>query len=446
MRRILFVAYHFPPVGGAGVQRNAKFARYLPEFGYESLVVTGAGTASGRWTPSDRTLNADVPAGTEVRRLPGPEPTGSSGWRGRSERWLGVRTPWQRWLIDGIVAAGREAADEFDLIYAGMAPYESAEAAARLARELGKPWVADLQDPWALDEMWIYPTRLHHRREIARMRRLLATADAIVMNTPESARRVRDRFPELRLKTIVTIPNGFDSADFEGPEPERTDGAFRIVHTGYLHTELGRHHRRAALARRLLGGANGQVDILTRSHVFLLEAIEQLAPDMRDEIEVHLAGVLSDDDRETGGRSSAVRMLGYVPHAESVALLRSADLLFLPLHNLPEGVRLCIVPGKTYEYLASGRPILGAVPDGDARDLLERAGGAFVCRPPDSEAMARLIEAEVERRRAGVPSRPDRSEVLPAFERRHLTERLAGVFDGLLDGVASPGRAAVRAA
>src|SRR5262249_25393389 len=152
---------------------------------YESLVVTGPGDTAGRWTPADGTLNAEIPPGTEVRRVAGPEPGDNGGLRGRAERWLGAERPWSRWWIDGAVAAAREAAAGVDLIWAGMAPYETAEAAAQLARELGKPWVADLQDPWALDEMWIYPTRLHHRREISRMRRLLGSADAIVMNTPE---------------------------------------------------------------------------------------------------------------------------------------------------------------------------------------------------------------------------------------------------------------------
>jgi hypothetical protein len=70
-------------------------------------------------------------------------------------------------------------------------------------------------------------------------------------------------------------------------------------------------------------------------------------------------------------------MRSYVPPAESVALIRLADLLFLPMRDLPPGVRVTIVPGKTYEYLASRRPILAAVSDGDARDLLE-SGGAFL--------------------------------------------------------------------
>jgi glycosyltransferase involved in cell wall biosynthesis len=428
MRRILYLAYHFPPVGGAGVQRNAKFARYLPELGYAPVVVTGTGGEASRWTPTDETLRDDVPDGTEVHRLGGPEPGESCGWRSRGERWLGARTAWSRWWMREAAALGRELARDVDVVYAAMAPYETAEVAARIAHAAGKPWVADLQDPWALDEMMVYPSSLHRSLDAGRMRSVLATADAIVMNTPESAARVRLRFPELAGKLVFSIPNGFDAADFAGDLPERDDGAFRIVHTGYLHTELGRRNRRAGRVARLLGGTNGSVDIFTRSHVYLLEALDRLGA---AGVEVHLAGVLTATDRDYA-QHPAVRLRGYLPHAESVALIRSADLLFLPMHNLPRGERMSIVPGKTYEYLASGRPILAAVPDGDARDLLEEAGSARVCRPDDVDAMAEIVGAELERVRAGRPHRPPDDAVLERYERRRLTEQLAEVFDVVL--------------
>lgn len=46
MRKILCLAYHFPPIGGAGVQRYRSFANYLPQFGYEPVVVTGPETTT----------------------------------------------------------------------------------------------------------------------------------------------------------------------------------------------------------------------------------------------------------------------------------------------------------------------------------------------------------------------------------------------------------------
>jgi glycosyltransferase involved in cell wall biosynthesis len=442
MRRVLFLAYHFPPIGGGGVQRNAKFARYLPALGYEPVVVTGPGVVDDRWTPSDRTLNGQIGGTLEVHRLPGPEPPMSGGRRARAERWLGVEAPSARWWIDGAVETGRRVGADTDLIYCSLVPYETAEAVLRLADELRKPWVVDLQDPWALDEMWVYPSRVHRRRDLARMRECLARADAVVMNTPEAALRVEHRFPELRGRTVVSIPNGFDSSDFDRSAPARDDAVFRIVHTGTLHTDRGRRHRAGGAVKRLLGGAPLKVDILTRSHLYLLAAIDLLIarePALAAQIEVHLAGVMSDADRQVALQSPVSRLHGYLPHAQTIELIRSADLLFLPMQDLEPGARAGLVPGKTYEYLAAERPILGAVPDGDARDLLLEAGTGLVCRPSDVEAMARIISTEMQRVRRGGPSPPPNADVLARYERRGLTRDLAGVFDAVLGGAAGAG-------
>jgi glycosyltransferase involved in cell wall biosynthesis len=322
-------------------------------------------------------------------------------------------------------------------VYGSLVPYETAAPVARVAAKLHKPWVADLQDPWALDEMWLYPSGLHRRVDVRRMRQLLGRADAVVMNTPEAVERVRKAFPELRSRLVVSIPNGFDSADFNGDPTPRADGKFRIVHSGYLHTDTGLRTRQVAGFRKLLGGRYLPADLYTRSHVFLLEGLRQAVqedPSLADTVEVVLAGVATETDRRiAAGAAVEVRMPGYVSHGETVDLLRTGDLLFLPMHDLADGTRAGLVPGKTYEYLAAERPILAAVPDGDARDLLAAAGNAFLCRPSDSAAMARIVAQEVERWRRGDPPPVPDPDVLARYERRHLTEELAGVFDRVLD-------------
>jgi glycosyltransferase involved in cell wall biosynthesis len=434
-RRILYVAYHFPPYGGAGVQRNSKFVRYLREFGYEPIVLTGPGQAKDRWAPSDQTLKTDIPDDVDIVRVPGPEPPRAGGWKGRGERWLGRRSEWENWWTRNAVAAGTASRQTIDLIYVSLVPYSMNTAALELARRLDKPVVLDLQDPWALDEMWIYPSRLHRGLDLRRMRRALNMADAIVMNTPGSAKVVLDQFPELQDKLVVSIPNGFDSSDFAHAAAQQSDGRFRVVHSGYLHTDLGLQIRRTARVRKVLGGTVPGLDILTRSHVFLLEAVSQLIerrPDLAEVFEVHLLGALNETDKRVAAPYPFVQMHGYVPHAETIRLMTAADLLFLPMHNVPDGHRIPIVPGKTYEYLGSGRPILAAVPEGDARDLLAEAGNTRLCRPDDVEAMSRALLEELEKVRGGQrPAGPDPA-VVARFERRKLTSDLASTFDSLL--------------
>jgi len=157
-------------------------------------------------------------------------------------------------------------------------------------------------------------------------------------------------------------------------------------------------------------------------------------------VELHLAGVTSQADIDAVAGSSFVRMHGYVSHPESVALMRSADLLFLPMHDLPEGVRATIVPGKTYEYLAARRPILAAVPDGDARDILTRAGNALLTRPADIAAMRAAVASTARAWADGAPAAEPDAATVERFTYPRLAAELSEIFDRVVESAATVSR------
>jgi glycosyltransferase involved in cell wall biosynthesis len=153
-----------------------------------------------------------------------------------------------------------------------------------------------------------------------------------------------------------------------------------------------------------------------------------------DKLELVLVGEVSADDRklvEKSAVASSVRMLGYTNHTQSVAWLESADVLFLPLHTPLDGGPTLVVPGKAYEYLGSGRPILAMCPPGDMRDFVTQSrsgivtGGAVVVGA--AEALLTFYNAKREGRAVAEQDRA----VVERFERRELTRRLAGVLDEL---------------
>lgn len=437
MTKVLFIAYYFPPTGGAGVQRALKFVQYLPSEGVLPVVITGPSSPDSRWTPHDRSLMSSIPDCVSIHRISGSVPQEVSRLRRRVKRWLAQPKEFSKWWIKSATELAANVARDEALIFATMSPFESGEIAGELSLRLHLPWVADLRDPWALDEMEYYPSALHRRLEMRKMERVLSTASLIIMNTSEAAAALRSAFPRLRDQRIVSIPNGFDSADFSSPVASRRDGKFRIVHTGYLHTDSGTRLRKR-MFYRVLGGVQAGVDILTRSHTVLLEAVARCCerhPEIRSAVEIVLAGNASPEDEEVVSASPVadlVRMPGYLSHAESLHLVRTADLLFLPMHNLPAGRRSRIVPGKTYEYMASGRPILAAVPDGDARDFLERCGTASICRPNEITAMVALIERAYSAWSNQEPAPCWNETFVRQFERRALAHTLAGAFHSLL--------------
>ena len=144
MPRVLVLTYHWPPLGGSGVQHPLNVVRRLPEHGWEPVVVTGPGEGP----VLDPSLAEEQPVDAEVHRVPGTAPDGS-----RLASLLMRPSAWQRWWISSLAEAAARVRD-VDAVYAWAQPYATLQAAARL----GKPWVADLSDPWALDEMWFYAT------------------------------------------------------------------------------------------------------------------------------------------------------------------------------------------------------------------------------------------------------------------------------------------------
>lgn len=432
---VLFIAYYFPPIGGAGVQRSQKFVDYLPARGFQPIVLTGPKSADDRWAP---VAGEGEPTRCPVYRAAGPVPRANGSLRSKLGNWFGFEPAFSRWWIQSAREAAPRSLDGARLIFATMSPFSSSLVAQQLSQRAGIPWVADLRDPWALDEMQAHPTGLHRRAELKRMADWLAPAAGIVTNTPEAARALRAAFPALADKPVVTITNGYDEADFKGEATPRTDGKFCLVHTGYLHTGLGLKLQKRRKLYEFLGGMTRGLDVLTRSHVVLLQAVERwLArrPEVANDLKLVFAGVTSPADQAVVQQSSLaplVHFTGYLSHRDSVQAIRTADLLFLPMHNLPPSRRARIVPGKTYEYMRTGRPILAAVPEGDARDFLQQSGVALLCRPDDVEGMVSQLDRAYSawKKQASV-IQPD-WKFIAGFDREVLTEKLAAFFTQIL--------------
>ncbi len=426
MTSVLYIAKYFPPVGGAGVQRSVKFVKYLPGFGILPVVLTEEADHGDRWSPEDSSMLAEIPAEIPVHR---------ARWQRDPDRASDARRRAEAMIRLGVEEGRRH---HVRAVFVTMSPFGDASIARRIAAELAVPWVADLRDPWAFDEFIPYRTAFHRERDKKRMELSLAGAATIVMNTPESARLVEEGIPGLRGSRITHLTNGYDAADFAGDPPDAAEGGdrrFTIVHSGYLHTAAGFEQQRKQWLNRLLGRTIKGVRRLCRSHYYLLQALEAWVardPSVADQVELVFVGSTTETDQQLAAASavsSMVSFTGYLPHRESVDRVRSADLLFFPMHGLAAGCRSSIVPGKAYEYMASGRSILAAVPQGDARQFLERAGSARICDPDDVAAMSAQIEEEFRQWREGGGKHRDwQPDAVAGFERRALTRRLAGIL------------------
>ena len=198
------------PAGAASsARRSSSDTCPSTDTGRSSL--TGPGSENGRWTPPDPSLEADVADDVPVLRVLGPVPGDGAGVSWRARRLLRFSTPFDRWWSEGATRLGRRRHD-VSLVFASMSPFSTAPAAAELAHELAVPWVADLRDPWALDEHFVYPSAVHWLLERRRMRTVLGTAAAIVAADARHARARRPVLPGARrsharnLRTDSTPP------------------------------------------------------------------------------------------------------------------------------------------------------------------------------------------------------------------------------------------------
>lgn len=420
-RRVAIVSYYFPPIGGAGTQRAAKLCRYLGDFGWMPTVVccapTGDGAARGVSAAylDDRMADSDVPVGIRVERIEGEN----------HRTWLDKAQAYVESLVEG---------RQIDVVLVTMSPFWMAPLVERLASRA--PVVVDLRDPWALDGVPIYRHKWQWKADFEAMARTLRAASDVVMNTDEARRAALDAFDGLDADRVHVITNGFDRADFEAAEPaDRPDGArFVLVHTGTFLT--GQAVAPAGVVGRLKRTIHYRpepIRPLGRSVGPVLEAIDLLRSERPELMEgfrfVHVGNLDAATKAwiDASPAKDLVEPVGYLPHDASISRLLSADALFLHLHGLPPGHRARIVPGKTYEYLASGRPILGALPEGDARDLLMGRERCLLADPCDARTIADALATLIERG-GDLAERPLGDPGLGPFERREIARRMAGVL------------------
>ncbi|MEX1054716.1 MAG: glycosyltransferase, partial [Rhodothermales bacterium] len=360
MPRVLFVTYYYPPSGGPGVQRSLKFTKYLPEFGWTPDVLT-VRPEHASYPDLDPDLGSDIRPDIHVERTSAWDPYAmyarvlgrekkdvvSVGFLGeahmnarqRAARWIranlflpDARVGW----VPYAVARGHRLLRErdHDVILTTGPPHSTHLVGLMLSALHKKPWLVDFRDPWTeIDYYAELPMSSLAQSADAALERLVlrrATAGTVVS---EAMRRQLPRTASLRLEVIE---NGFDPADFQGLRAVPPADRFEIAHIGNLNA--------------------------ARNPTALWRALSVLRKEM-PELRVVMIGNVEPAVLTTAaayGLDDLIENLPYVPHDAAIRHMMQSTLLLLSINRVKGAGG--IVTGKAYEYVASGRPVLGIGP------------------------------------------------------------------------------------
>ena len=367
MRRVLVIAYHFPPVGTGGVGRALGWARHLPASGWQPTIL--AATPHPKW-PRDESLLRQVSADVEVHRVRPWDPRPAS-WRGLNHRELTFL-----WHPPAL-ACGRRLLQQMphDLILATAPPPAAHAIASRLARQFDIPWVADFRDPWGVRAPAFWRRR--------RRRQYLQSADAVIAVNETLQTHLQD---SLR-RAVNLLFNGFEADE--------------------MPADVKRVPRRAVF----LGTLSDFNDFDT-----FFAALAALDGEF-----LHIGAVRRYDlaARAAVAGLTRARSTGYLPRAEA---LREAATGSVFLLSLKADLELAL-SAKTFDYVGLGGPILCVGDRGAAADFIRGREGLGLVVPAHDRAQ---IGTALERLwTAATRIREDRR---CEFARSHLTAELARIL------------------
>jgi glycosyltransferase involved in cell wall biosynthesis len=420
-RRVLVLAYYFPPMGLSGVQRTLKFVKYLPQYNWHPTVLT---VDPRGYLARDETLLEDLSGKpVTVVRTAGAGPMRLLAKKGTvalpAERTRKVlsrvsdalfipdnKIGWRSTAVAKALALHAET--PFDLIFATAPPFTDFLIGADIKRRINRPLVLDYRDPWVDYPFRWYPTPLHRLLHRTLERRALRASSHVITTNRRVKELILQRYKFLTYHDVEIIPQGFDPEDFAGARKKPTGGAkqrkMRITYAGVFWED--------------------------RVPDYFLRALHDLYeqhPRMRGRIEAVFVGTFREENQKLVtklGLQDSVTVRGYCSHRDTVQALVESDVLWMIVGDDVGS------PGKAYEYIGARKPILACVPEGFLRSAMLEAGGVVV-PPTDVAGIRRSIERFFELFERN-QLRPPPEEVVRKYDRAALTLSLVKVFESLL--------------
>ncbi|MBI4723287.1 MAG: glycosyltransferase [Candidatus Stahlbacteria bacterium] len=437
MKRVLVIAYYFPPLGMGGVRRVVNFCKYLPNFGFKPIVMTVKDIA---YFAQDNELAKEIRCpvyrsnSLDPLRLMKILSTGTKDFGFVRAKYQGVGNflflPDNKigWLSFGVkLGLKLIRQNKIDIIFATAPPYTGLVMGWLLKKISGLPLVIEFRDPWPY---FPYPTCVHKWIGNRLKNKVIADADAIIsvnehiklsllseyrrQKTGDRRQETEDRRQETgdrRQKTgdrkIEVIPPGYSPDDFpKSFERNKPKDKFTILYTGAFIPPRTPLYFLKAISTLITNGQIKMSDIRVEIIGFCDEKVKSIANDL------NLAEVVS--------------FKPYQTHKYCLERIIATDILWIMMDEMETGAST----GKIGEYLGAGRPILATIPDSPCADIIRKTNIGVVVPPRDINAIADAIYELFLKSKQGVISELPISMV-EKYSYVYLTSKLANIFSRL---------------
>lgn len=427
-KKILIITYYWPPAGGPGVQRWLKFAKYLPELGWKPIIYTPENPS---YPLLDESLMKDVPKGLEIVRTKIWEPyqlaekLNKSNKKfkagqfdvGKNQSWKSKLSIWVRgnFFIPDARVFWVKPSTEFlekylkenniETIVTTGPPHSMHLIGLNLKKKLPNlKWVADFRDPWT--EISYYKHLKLTNRSDKKHRFLesevFKNADITLATSYTDAENFRKNGAN-----AFCITNGFDESDSNAQALKLSNSQtqFTLSYIGVLEQ--------------------------LRNPENLWKALDNLVKtnsDFAENFRLKFVGRIDDkilEMIENSNLKDHILNLGYVSHDKAVGEMSKSNLLLMT--NFPNESSKGIIPGKIFEYLATGKQIISFGPEkADVAKILNetKAGKHFGYK--DSKEIEDFISEKFELWKSGNLS--ENTENIEQFSRKNLTKQLSEIL------------------
>lgn len=427
-KRVLIITYYWPPSAGSGVQRWLKFAKYLPEYGWDPVIFT---PENPDFDLKDPLMEKEVPPHMEVLKFPIWEPyqvlrmlkkekisnpgilieKKQKTWFDKVAIWIRANAiipdPRVYWVKPSVKFLEQlMESNNFQAVITTGPPHSMHLIGRELKRRYGIPWLADFRDPWStwefLDTLPMIDWVKSRHRKLEES--VFQEADALVTISPT----FQQEMEQLANKKIHLITNGFDAVDLPSDfsmNPPASE-TLKIVYTGVI-------------------------DAIRNPMPFLL-AMKEVFGWTKNKVMLTFVGRVSlqvkNSVMEDPWLSSHVELAGYVPHEAVFQYYEKAHVLLLILTNTKNAKGN--IPGKVFEYMATGRKIVAlGDPEGDTAQILRKAQAGEVYRHEDSAGIISFLENCHTQ-----AAYSQQSPINTSYERKTLTGQLANLLNEITVG------------